>query len=690
MQIIVPMSGFGERFRRAGYTVPKPLIEVDGKPIIAHVIDLFPDESDFIFICNQDHLANPDYGMAQILRRYAPTGKIVGIPAHKLGPVNAVLKAREHIDAEQPVIVNYCDFTCYWDYADFKLFVKETNCDGAIPAYKGFHPHSLGSTFYAYMQHEDLWLKDIQEKKPYTDNPMEEYASSGTYYFRTGELCMSAFERQIADDLSVNSEYYASLAYKILLADGLKTAIYDLQHFMQWGTPADLEEYLNWSHIFRRAISSAAATARQDGTVLIPMAGLGSRFTKSGFKLTKPLIPVSGRAMAVQATKSLPAGTKTVFITRQDIPSLDNICLQLRSSFMNVVIKLLDGPTDGQIVTCMAGLDEVDLDKPMTIGACDNGLTYNAESFESLMESDDVDVIVWTVRGHPDSIARPEMFGWVDVDDGGVITGVSVKKPLKDPSTDHMITGAFTFRRGSDFMAAAKSLIDRDHRINGELYVDSAIEDAIRLGLKCKVFVVDGYIGWGTPKDLTIFEYWQSCFHKWNGHPYRLDKDLSVPPSAVDGLKQRYASTVPPRPAGITRQQPTADRSVTGEAARFIPVGGAAVLIDSAIYSALLVIGIAVAPSKGIGFISGAVFAYFANRSFTFRRAGDQARNIIAFAAVYLTSLFMNVIVNSMIVENLSTELRFALGFVIATTFSATINFIGMKFLVFTGERIST
>ena len=59
MQIIIPMSGFGERFRRAGYQVPKPLIEIDGKPIIAHGVDMFPGEQDFLFICNNQHLGNP-------------------------------------------------------------------------------------------------------------------------------------------------------------------------------------------------------------------------------------------------------------------------------------------------------------------------------------------------------------------------------------------------------------------------------------------------------------------------------------------------------------------------------------------------------------------------------------------------------------------------------------------------------
>ena len=65
MQIIIPMSGFGERFRRAGYSITKPLIKIDGKPIVAYVIDMFPNEKDFIFICNQHHQL---YSAANLIR----------------------------------------------------------------------------------------------------------------------------------------------------------------------------------------------------------------------------------------------------------------------------------------------------------------------------------------------------------------------------------------------------------------------------------------------------------------------------------------------------------------------------------------------------------------------------------------------------------------------------------------------
>ena len=168
MQIVIPMSGFGERFRRAGYNVPKPLIKIDDKPIIEHVIDMFPGETNFIFICNQEHLGHPDYNMAKILKNYCPTGKVVEIPSHNLGPVHAVQQVTSELDMDEPVVVNYCDFTCYWDWHNFKKFVVKCKCEGAIPAYKGFHPHTLGNTNYAYMKEVSGWVLDIQEKQPLT------------------------------------------------------------------------------------------------------------------------------------------------------------------------------------------------------------------------------------------------------------------------------------------------------------------------------------------------------------------------------------------------------------------------------------------------------------------------------------------------------------------------------------------
>lgn len=555
MKIVIPMSGFGERFRRAGYAVPKPLIEIDAKPIIAHVIDMFPGESDFIFICNQEHLDEPAYRMEAILKEHCPSGLIVGIPPHKLGPINAVRQVENLLDPSEPVIINYCDFTCYWDWDHFKRYVKETACVGAIPGYKGFHPHSLGTTNYAYMRETDGWVQDIQEKEPYTNNRMEEYASSGTYYFASAQIMSEAFRQVMEQDLNVGGEYYVSLAYKPLLENKKPVAVYPLQHFMQWGTPEDVAEYNYWSKAFLSLIARSDSISFPEGALIVPMAGLGKRFADEGYALSKPLIAVSGLPMVVQASNDLPPAEHQVFVLRADMPGYETVANQLSVRYNRALIETIDRVTDGQACTVLIGLDALESKvgkscSPITIGACDNGALYDVEYFGKLLQDPLVDVIVWGVRGYPNAIRNPKMFGWIDAVDGQVHS-VSVKTPLDNPKSDPIVLGTFTFRRAEDFRRALDRLIERDGRINGEFYIDSLINDAIALGLQCRLFEVDSYLCWGTPNDLRTFEYWQSCFHKWASHPYSLALDGRIPREQAGLLEARYAATIPALPGAF-------------------------------------------------------------------------------------------------------------------------------------------
>lgn len=545
MQIIIPMSGFGERFRNAGYTVPKPLIKMDGKPVIEYIVKMFPGETDFIFICNQDHLNHSEYELEEILNKICPTGKIIGIEPHKSGPVYAVSKIFNLLNPDEPTIVNYCDFTCYWDYKHFKNFVETTKCDGSIPSYRGFHPHTLWSNYYAYVQEKEGWVLDIQEKQPFTNTPQQEFASSGTYYFASGALMKKYFERTIAEKLMVNDEYYVSMVYKPMLADGLKITVYELEHFMQWGTPSDLEEYQYWSKAFSN-LSKKQRQPKQQGAILLPMVGWGSRFAKAGYKTPKPLIEVSGKPMAVQALHDLPIAEQNIFVLRQDLSGLDDLKAALETETAKSGFVILNQMTDGQASSCMAAISEVALEKPLTIAACDNGMIYKPEVFEELMIDDTVDVIVWGARGYPGAVRNPQMYGWIDADEEGSIRKVSVKIPLQNPKNDPIIVGAFTFKHAKDFVYAAKRMKQREGKINGEYYVDTAINDAIELGLKCKLFEIDYYLCWGTPDDLRTFEYWQSCFHKWNFHPYQLETDLNLDMKHAKKLGKEYQTLKPP------------------------------------------------------------------------------------------------------------------------------------------------
>ncbi len=233
MQIVIPMAGRGDRFIRAGYTKIKPLIEVDGAPMIQHVIRLFPGETDFVFICARDHLETTS--LANVLEESAPQGKIVPIDPHKNGPVYSVLQAAAYIDDGKPTILNYCDFSVYWNYEHFRTSMQEQGCGGCITAYKGFHPHSLGPNLYGYLREKDRRLLEIREKHCFTDNRMNEYASAGTYYFRSGALIKRYFRAALEANLAVQGELFASLPYNLMVADGLDVSCLRTRTFSAMG-----------------------------------------------------------------------------------------------------------------------------------------------------------------------------------------------------------------------------------------------------------------------------------------------------------------------------------------------------------------------------------------------------------------------------------------------------------------------
>lgn len=524
------MSGYGERFRRAGYQVPKPLISIEGKPIISHVVDMFPGNNQFVFICNKDHLETTD--MKSVLDKscMGENYQIVPISPHKLGPVYAVSKAFDAINLENQVIVNYCDFTCYWNFSHFEEWLSRNKCQGALPAYRGFHPHSLGSTNYAYIREKNGKFLEIKEKEPFTNDRMNEYASSGTYYFSKGSHVVKYFQQLMDKKISLNGEYYCSLVYNLMHADGLDSQVYELEHFMQWGTPEDVDEYNHWSSIFNAySLHEVTSFTQQrlshnsssiSGTTLITMAGLGSRFSKEGYSKPKPLIQVNNKPMFLEAFSSLPKTENNCFVVRDEYLS------EVKSLVKDIHIDCseimsIKTSTNGQSSTALLGLNQCNLDKPVTISSCDHALIFDHSKFNELL-SENLDIIIWGFKGYYSAARNPNMYGWVSVNDYNSVTNVSVKSPLDNLKTDFVITGTFTFKTPQLLSKLIDSQFSNNNQVNGEFYLDSTIQEALRLGLNCKVFEVSNYICWGTPDELKTYEYWKSCFSKWNSHSYRV------------------------------------------------------------------------------------------------------------------------------------------------------------------------
>tara|TARA_Y100001937_G_scaffold128427_1_gene204580 strand:+ start:2454 stop:4034 length:1581 start_codon:yes stop_codon:yes gene_type:complete len=521
MKVIISMSGLSSRFSNAGYTIPKFMIDIDGKKVIEHIIDLYPKDSDFLFIINDKHAEDTD--IIELLENSVDKKNIVVIPRHKRGPVFSIQNFEDYINDDEQVVINYCDFSMYWDYDDFEKYVNETKCDGCVVCYTGFHPHMLGSDNYAFCRtdsHKELQIREIREKQPFTNDKMSEFASTGTYYFKKGSYVKKYFKKLIEKDININCEYYVSLVHNLLIEDGLVNLVYEIPHMLQWGTPSDVAEYMQWSNYNRNILKGQKKVDISNCVTVIPMAGQGSRFLKEGYDIPKPFIPINGFPMFEQALRCLPNTSKTIFGSLKSHKDLFVL-----EDYGKVV--WLDDVLPGQACTTERIINEIlDPDTSILVSACDNGVLYEGDKFIDLINDIDNDIIVWTYRNNYTSYYNPNAYSWVDVDDENIIRKVYVKNFKGDnPLNKGALVGTIFFRNKNIYNASLTRLYEKNIRINGEYSLDDLLNEAIELGYIIRNFEVDRFICWGTPNDLKTYEYWQRFFSKVDWHPYEYSKD---------------------------------------------------------------------------------------------------------------------------------------------------------------------
>ena len=541
MQIIIPMSGFGDRFRKAGFKTPKPLLIVEGKPIIHHVVDLFPGDHDFTFICNEDHLANPEFKMKEILEATGVRHKVVSIAPHKLGPVHAILSVKELLDPSLQTIVNYADFTCLWSFKDFSEAIADSNVHGAVPAYRGFHPHSGGTTNYAYIRETNHVLEEIREKQPFTSIKTNEFASSGTYYFESAKTMFHYLERQVAEDISIEGEFYVSSAFDLMARDNRKVLVYEIHHFMQWGTPKDLAEYEFWSQKFANLASfqsSCLPVGKLQATLLLA-SGLGSRFFSKGYETPKPLLKIGGQTILEQVRK---VSDKEDFclVSSLEGSGISEFVLSNTIGESVTFSELSEGQADSTRV--LADHLPVDYQGPFTVLPTDTLFAneYLELPLGSLTPDRDI-LTVWAYRPNYFNIENPESFGWIGETGDEVWSAVKAIPTHSDPL---VMSGAFTFSSVNLFTALHKKLHEFGSLVNGERYLDSMVQAAIEMEVQVKVFIPSFTLSLGTPYEFETFRYWQHCFDQWDSHSYILEKDPFIQPINVKSARADLNTTL--------------------------------------------------------------------------------------------------------------------------------------------------
>jgi len=233
MNVLVPMAGAGSRFASAGYTFPKPLIEVKGKPMIQVVVENLNIDAQHIFIVQKEHYNK--FHLKTLLNLISPNCKIVQVEGVTEGAACTTLLAKEFIDNDQPLLIANSDQFVEWDSNEFMYSMIADGIDGGVLTFRSTHP----KWSFAALD-ENGYITRIAEKEPISD-----IATVGIYYWSKGSDYVSSAEKMIEKNVRVNGEFYVAPVYNEAIADGKKFKVFDVKKMWGIGTPEDLDTFLN-------------------------------------------------------------------------------------------------------------------------------------------------------------------------------------------------------------------------------------------------------------------------------------------------------------------------------------------------------------------------------------------------------------------------------------------------------------
>jgi dTDP-glucose pyrophosphorylase len=232
LNVLIPMAGAGSRFEKAGYTFPKPLIDVEGDPMIKIVTENLNIKANYIYIVQKSH--REKYNLDTLLGMVSPGCKIVEIEGITEGAASTTLLAKEYIDNDNPLVMANSDQFIEWDSNEFMYKMSETDCDGGIVTFKSTHP----KWSFAKVNESGL-VTEVAEKKPISD-----IATVGVYYWKKGSDYVRYAEQMIEKNLRVNNEFYVCPVFNEAIQDNKEIRTFEITKMWGLGTPEDLNTYL--------------------------------------------------------------------------------------------------------------------------------------------------------------------------------------------------------------------------------------------------------------------------------------------------------------------------------------------------------------------------------------------------------------------------------------------------------------
>ena len=240
LNIVIPIVGLGKRFSDAGYSVPKPLVIVEGKTILQHAVESLKVQGKYTFVVRTSEFSEK---MIDVLRSCKPDCNIVETSAMTSGSVSSILLAEDAINSEESLITTNCDQILKWDPVDFLSFCKRSQAHGVVCTYPFNDIRLFESSPYSFI-HTNHFGRGLQlvEKEAISLN-----ALCGVHYWKNGSSFVKSAKKLIEENKTINGEFYVSMTYNYLIREGKVVVPYSLYNgeFFSLGTPEDVSKYEN-------------------------------------------------------------------------------------------------------------------------------------------------------------------------------------------------------------------------------------------------------------------------------------------------------------------------------------------------------------------------------------------------------------------------------------------------------------
>lgn len=232
LNVLIPMAGAGSRFETAGYTFPKPLIEVRGKPMIQVVVENLNIDARFIYIVQKSHYEK--YNLEYLLRLISPRCTIVQVEGVTEGAACTTLLAREFIDNDDSLVIANSDQFIEWNSSETLYSFMANGIDGGMVTFNATHPK------WSYVKIDDNGIvMQVAEKIPISN-----LATVGIYFWKKGSDYVNYADQMIKKDIRTNGEFYVCPVFNQAIEDGKKFKVRNVEKMWGLGTPEDLNQFI--------------------------------------------------------------------------------------------------------------------------------------------------------------------------------------------------------------------------------------------------------------------------------------------------------------------------------------------------------------------------------------------------------------------------------------------------------------